>query len=66
MNPAPVNLTKYDLFDAMSSMGDDELADYLTDVEADEAFLKQHHGYHDLYDEELDPELDELLSQIGC
>jgi hypothetical protein len=66
MNTAPVNLTKYDLFDAMNAMGDDELQAYLEDIQADERFLKEHHGYHDLYDEELDPELDELLSSIGC
>jgi hypothetical protein len=66
MNTAPINLTKYDLFDAMNAMGDDELQAYLEDIQADEAFLKEHHGYSSLFEEELDPELDELLSSIGC
>lgn len=66
MNTAPIDLTKYDLFDAMNSMDDDELAAYLEDVQADEAFLREHHGYHDLFEEELDPELDEFLSSVGC
>lgn len=63
MNTQPLNLSKYDLF--QPGLSEDELKDYVEDLEQ-EALWPTTHAYSELYEELFDPDLEDLLADVGC